>query len=76
MEDIEHRMKIRGYIILIKFSLQRTKDTGYRRQDKRYKTNIYDMEINIQDTEIMIKILRKGFMKKRQDIGYKIQDIE
>ena len=63
MEDIEHRMKIRGYIILIKFSLQRTKDTGYRRQDKRYKTNIYDMEINIQDTEIMIKILRKGYIK-------------
>ena len=63
MEDIEHRMKIRGYIILIKFSLQRTKDTGYRRQDKRHKTNIYDMEINIQDTEIMIKILRKGYIK-------------
>ena len=65
MEDIEHRMKIRGYIILIKFSLQRIKDTGYRRQDKRYKTNIYDMEINIQDTEIMIKILRKGYRKIR-----------
>ena len=47
MADIERRMKIRGYIILIKFSLQRIKDTGYRRQDKRYKTNIYDMEINI-----------------------------
>ena len=63
MEDIEHRMKIRGYIILIKFSLQRTKDTGYRRQDIRYKKNIYDMEINIWDTEIMIKFLRKGYIK-------------
>ena len=48
---------------MIKCSLQRIKDTGYRRQDKRYKKNIYDMEINIWDTEIMIKFLRKGYIK-------------
>ena len=32
-------------------------------QDIGYKKNIYDMEINIWDTEIMIKFLRKGYIK-------------
>ena len=70
MEDIECRMEIRGYIILTYDKVQlvkdigyRVKDTGYRRQDIGYKKNIYDMKIDISYTEIMIKILRKGYIK-------------